>query len=95
MNPLAKFHFSALQSMDTYIMSSEEQEKPRESNVHALSDLYRYNRRLSSLSLSNLLLLVSLNFVVSVIQVSSIIDLSMGLKNNDDEFLGYLVIGYH
>ena len=31
---------------------------------------------------------------VSVIQVSSIIDLSMGLKNNDDEFLGYLVIGY-
>lgn len=33
--------------------------------------------------------------VVSVIQVSSIIDLSTGLKNNDDEFLGYPVIGYH
>ena len=87
----------------------------RESNVHALSDLYRYNRRLSSLRLSNLLLLISINSlmfefaeeieerhnstdsecVISVIQVSSIIDLSMGLKNNDDEFLGYPVIGYH
>ena len=31
---------------------------------------------------------------VSVIQVSSIIDLSTGLKNKDDEFLGYPVIGY-
>ena len=33
--------------------------------------------------------------VVSGIQVSSIIDLSMGLKNNDDDFLGYPMIGYH
>ena len=32
---------------------------------------------------------------VFVIQVSSIIDLSTGLKNNDDEFVGYPVIGYH
>ena len=32
---------------------------------------------------------------VSVIQVSSIIDLGTALKNNDDEFLGYPVIGYH
>ena len=32
---------------------------------------------------------------VSVIQVSSIIDLSTALKKNDDEFLGYPVIGYH
>ena len=31
---------------------------------------------------------------VFVIQVSSIIDLSTRLKNNDDEFLGYPVIGY-